>query len=153
MQPSFSVERLTNERASHAFPLVQASTPGIDLSAWSDFVRFHNAQVPANHSGVLAMRDHTDCVCGVVAFRVEQDLRNGPTFSIQLFIAADILNSLSTVRALLHAAEVWASKLACTAVQVRLSANQALMSSHLDSLGLATNDRLASRMIQIAGLS
>jgi len=153
MQSVFAVERLTDERASHAFPLVQASNPGIELPAWLDFVRFHNSQFPADNSGVMAMRDSTDCFCGVFAYRIEQDVRNGRIFSIQLFVAADIMNSLSTVRALLDAAETSASKLVCAAVQVRLSKDQAVMGSHLETLGLATDGYFAARVIQTAGLN
>jgi hypothetical protein len=153
MQTSFVIERLTNEQASQAFPLVHASNPGIELPGWRDFVRFHNSQLPLDHSGVFAMRDRASCICGVFAYRLEQDLINGPIFSIQLFLAADILNSLSTVRALLDAAEVSASKLACTVVQVRLSKNQAMIGSQLETLGLATDGYFAARMVQTAGLN
>jgi len=83
------------------------------------------------------MRDRTDCICGIFAYRIEQDLRNGPTLSIQLFIAADVLNSSLTVRALLDAADMSASKLGCTAIQIRLSKGQSVTESHLRNLGLA----------------
>jgi hypothetical protein len=99
------------------------------------------------------MRDCADCICGVLAYRVEQDLRTGPVFSIQLFIAADILNSLSTVRALLDAAELSAFKLGCAAVQVRTSNDQAVTGAHLRALGLARDAYLSCRKIEAARLS
>jgi hypothetical protein len=153
MQISFAIDRLTDEQASQAFPLVQGAKPGIELPAWREFVRFHNSQLPAGHSGVLAMRDGGDCICGIFAYRVEQDLMSGPILSIQLFVAADILNSLSTVRALIDAAEVSAFKLGCGAVQIRTSSNQRVMGSHLQTLGLARDAYVSCRKIEPSQLS
>jgi len=148
MQISFAIDRLTDEQASQAFPLVQGAKPGIELPAWREFVRFHNSQLPADHSGVLAMRDCGDCICGIFAYRVEQDLISGPIFSIQLFVAADILNSLSTVSALMDAAEASAYKLGCAAVQIRMSNDQRIMDSHLQTLGVTRDAYVSCRKVE-----
>jgi hypothetical protein len=91
------------------------------------------------------MRDCGDCICGILAYRVEQDLRSGRVFSIQLFVAADILNSLSMTRALLDAAEIAASRLGCAAVQVRVSSDQGVVGAHLQRLGLLKNAYISCR--------
>ena len=153
MQVSFSLELLTDERGSEAFPLVQASHPDLQLPAWQAFVRFYNSQAPVSHTGVMAMRDGRDGICGVFAYRVEQELRNGLTFSIQLFVASDILNSRSIVRALVEGAEASASKLGCQAVEVRTSNDQAVLNAHLVILGFSRQGYLSSKPLTAVQLS
>src|SRR5205085_923961 len=81
---------------------IQATWPGADLAAWRTFVRFFN-RAAARNAGVLAVRDRADCICGVLAYRLDHDLQAGPVLAVQLFTAVDLMNSPRTVQALLAA--------------------------------------------------
>ena len=84
------------------------------------------------------MRDLAGYICGVLAYRLDQDLRAGAILAVHLFTAVDLVNSLRTVRALLDAAEMRALELGCAGVQVRLYNEQAGLASRSRSLGLSS---------------
>ena len=85
---------------------------------------------------MLALRDSVSCICGVVAYRLARDLQAGRVLAVELFTAADLANSLGTVRALLEAAEMQALELGCAGVQIRLYNDQHALASRLRTLGL-----------------
>jgi hypothetical protein len=147
MNSAFTIETLiTDDQASQAFPLVQASNPGLELKRWLEFVRFYTSEEHKNQAGVSAIRDDQNCFCGVFAYQVGRELNVGAIFSIQLFIASDVLNSLLTVRGLIQAAEALARKLDCAAVQICVPNDQSRMLGRLQELGLPNAACLFWRM-------
>lgn len=65
----------------------------------------------AEEFGILAIRDLSGYLCGVLAYRRDRDLRMGFILSVHLFTAVDVANSLLHVRALLDAVEVRATEM------------------------------------------
>src|SRR4051812_19007686 len=128
-QPTIVSEQL----APQALPLVQATWPQVDLAGWLSFVRFFTGKLGSD-SAILAMRDASGSLCGILAHRLEQDLRNGPTLFVPLFTAVDIANSLQTVRALLDIAQARARELGCTGLQIRVDKEQFQLAARLRSL-------------------
>jgi hypothetical protein len=136
MNASFNVAVLSGCQVPLAFPLIQATWPGIDLASWLSFVEFFNNPKTTTGSAVLALRDSVGCICGVFAYRLARDLQAGRVLSVERFTAADLANSLGTVRALLEAAEMQALELGCAGVQIRLYNDQPALASRLQMLGL-----------------
>ena len=127
---------MSDQLAPQALPLVQATWPEVNLASWLSFVRFFNGEDP--DSRMLAMRDSSGYLCGILAYRLDHDLRDGPMLSIPLFTAVDVANSLQTVRALLDIARARASELGCAGVQIRLDKQQSKLAARLRSLGLSS---------------
>src|SRR5450432_2353548 len=127
----FHVAALSDDQVPQAFPLIQATWPGADLTAWQSFVQFFNDRTVAGDAGVLAVRDPAGSICGVLAYRLDRDLQAGPMLAVQLFTAVDLMNSRRTVLALLDAAEARASELGCQGVQIRLYSDQSGLASRL----------------------
>ncbi len=136
MSRSFDAFSLSGEFVPQALPLIRATWPSIDMTTWQRFVQFFSGEGAAQGSGVLGLRDSGCCLCGVLAYRTDLDLQSGLVLAIQLFTAADLANSLGTIRALLEAAELQALELGCTSLQIRLLSGQAGLASRLRSLGL-----------------
>ena len=139
MSIPFDTVALSGDQVPQALPLVQAAWPSVDLATWQRFVQFFSGRAAMGESGVLALRDPAGYLCGILAYRLDWDLRAGPMLAVDLFAAIDLANSMRTVRALLDAAKARASELGCAGVQVRLCNEQAGLASHLRSLGLSSH--------------
>ena len=150
MSVSYHVAALSGSQVPLAFPLIQATWPSADLAAWLSFVQSFNEAKETKESGVLALRDSAADICGVLAYRVERDLRAGPILAVHLFTAVDLINSLRTVRALLDAADALAIELGCAGVQIRLRNDQLRLASRLRRLGLASEAGLFWKKIDSA---
>jgi hypothetical protein len=142
MSLSFRVAALSDDQVPQAFPLIQATWPGADLIAWRSFVEFFNDRTTAGYAGVLAVRDPAGSICGILAYRLDRDLRVGRLLFVQLFTAVDLINSPRTVRALLDAAEERACELSCERIQIRLYSDQRGLASRLRALGLSSEGGL-----------
>src|SRR5689334_9850523 len=104
MGSRFEIVGLAGEHVARALPVIQATWPGVDLAAWERFVSGFTDSAQRT-AGMLALRDAAGTLCGVLAYRRDQDLRGRATLAIPLFTAIDLANSPRTVRALLDAAE------------------------------------------------
>jgi hypothetical protein len=142
MTLSFHVAALSDDQVPQAFPLIQATWPGAELSAWRSFVRFFNDRNMGEHAGVLAVRDPSGAICGILAYRLDRDLRAGRMLAVQLFTAVDLANSPRTVQVLLDAAEARAVDLGCAGVQIRLYGDQSGLAARLRRLGLSCDGDL-----------
>jgi hypothetical protein len=141
MASRFAIVELKGEQVARALPVVQATWPGVDLPAWQQFVlAFDTAD--RSVSGMVALHDAAGTVCGVLAYRRDQDLRGRATLAVPLFTAIDLANAPRTVRALLDAAEVLASGLGCAQVEIRLHEEQGEFVSRLRELGLTADASL-----------
>jgi hypothetical protein len=145
---SFQVAALSDDQVAQAFPLIQATWPSAELGAWQSFVRFFNDRTMGEHTGVLAVRDPSGSICGILAYRLDRDLRAGRMLAVQLFTAVDLANSPRTVRALLDAAEARAAALGCAGVQIRLYGDQSGLASRLRRLGLSCEGDLFWKRIE-----
>jgi hypothetical protein len=147
MAMSFHVAALSGDQVPLALPLIQATWPDVDLVSWQSFVEFYNDQTATKGSGVLALRDPAGCICGVLAYRLDRDLRAGATLAVHLFTAIGLVNSLTVARALLEVAHMRAIELGCVGVQIRLSNKQPGLASRLRTLGLSSEAGLFWRKI------
>jgi hypothetical protein len=137
MSASFDAIILSGGLIPLALPLVRATWPVVDMAAWQTYVQFFNDRAPGAESGVLGLRDEARCLCGVLAFRLDRDVVEGPVLAVPLFTAADVANSPRTIRALLDAAETRALDLGCMAVRIHLANGQAGLASRLRLQGLS----------------
>jgi hypothetical protein len=117
------------------------------LASWLSFAEFFKDPNMTTRSAVLALRDSVGCICGVFAYRLTRDLQAGRVLAVELFTAADLANSLGTVRALLEAAEMQALELGCAGVQIRLYNDQPALASRLRTLGLLSEAGMFWKMI------
>ena len=146
MSASFRVEPLSGDQVAQALPLVQVTWPQADMAAWRDFVEFFSA--PDARGGILALRDPADYLCGILVYRLLQDVEAGRILEVPLFTTVDMANSLRIVRALLDAAENRASELGCAELQIRLQRDQSGLSGRLRRLGLTSNVEVMSMPIE-----
>jgi hypothetical protein len=124
MTRSFSSFALRPDQTALVFPLVRAAVSGVDLETWQGHVRSLGDGMPSRPSGTLGLRNEAGYVCGLLVFRVDQDLRHGRVLAISLFIALDLVNEEEAAGALLQAAEAKARELRCAAMHIRLDAAQ-----------------------------
>lgn len=136
MTVSFDAVVLSGDLIPQTLPLVQATWPAVDLTAWRNFVQFFTGTAPGRESGVHGLRDASGCLCGVLACRLDWDLLAGRVLTVPLFTAIDIVNAPRTVQALLDAGETLALELGCACIHIRLSSGQAGLESRLRGLGL-----------------
>lgn len=136
MNDPFHVAALLGDSIPQAFPLVQATCPGVELASWKAFVESFSDRCSAD-GGVLAAFSSAGYIGGVLAYRLDRDLRAGLVLDVQLFTPVDLLNSSRMVRALLDAAEWRASELGCAGLRIRLYNDQAGVAAHLRTLGLS----------------
>jgi hypothetical protein len=137
MNSRFEIVGLTRQHVARALPVVQATWPDVDLASWESFVQPFAAPAAPSQSGVLALSDASGTLCGLLAYRRDQDLRQ-PVLAVQLFTVVDLANSPLTARALLDAAEIRARELGCPRVEIRLYQEQGELMSRLHALGLAS---------------
>lgn len=148
MNMPFHTVVLSADQVPEALPLIQVTWPSVDLASWQSFVQFFCAQTAAGDAGVLALRDPAGDLCGLLAYRLDRDLRVGPVLAVHLFTAVDLANSRRTVRALLDIAEARASQLGCAGVQIRLGNEQSGLASRLRALGLSSEAGLFWRKVE-----
>jgi len=149
---SFRTGPFSRTQAAEVLPLLQATWPGTDLAGWERYGQFFGGK-PAAESGLLAMRDSGDCLCGLLVYRLHWSLDRGPVLTVPLFTAVDVANSLEAVRALLEAAERQASALHCAAVEIRLDRAQSRLADRLRLLGLSSGADVFGKTIPRQGES
>ena len=142
---SLHASALAGDDMRLALPIIQATWAGIDMTAWLNFGAFFNVG-DANRSGILALRDAANVICGVAAYRLEHSLE-GREFLVHLFTAVDLANSLTTIQALLDAITVRARQLRCQSLKIRLDWRQADLADRLRALGLADSATLFRKPI------
>jgi hypothetical protein len=147
MTTSFHVAALSGEEAPLALPLIQATWRDTDLASWRSFVAFFNDGTAASGSGVLALRDSAETICGIIAFRIDRDLRVGPVLAVHMFTAVDLASPTHPMRALLDTADSQARQWGCAGIQIRLSNVQPRLAAQLTAVGLSFEAGLFSRRV------
>jgi hypothetical protein len=129
----FVAANLTHGQISEALPLIRATWPNIDLETWRNFAKTFTDQTTA---GAVALIDASSALCGILVYRLEPDLHDGPIFSVPLFSAVDMHNSRAPVGALLEAAIERARDTGCRCLHIRLRPEQGAMVRSVATLGL-----------------
>jgi hypothetical protein len=147
MTRPYRLEELPDDQVAQAFPVVQTIYPRVEAEEWRSFVGFFNRPAQRGRAGVLCLRDASNSICGILAYRLDYDLHIGPVSTVQPFLAVDLVNSPILVRLLLEAAESRALAMGCRAVQIRLAGNQHRLAAELRALGLAAEPGVLSKPI------
>jgi hypothetical protein len=113
-----NVSLLSATEVDYAFPLIRTAWPAAELEAWRQFAQGRVAAGSASGSGILAVRNEQDCIVGVAAFRLSDDLLHGRVLFADPFCALDIVDQANVARALENGLEKIASRHGCTAVHI-----------------------------------
>ncbi len=148
MVPPFTTFALGLEDIAVVFPLVRAVGGNIELAQWRTFAR-RIIDVPAGSaSGAIGLRSPAGYVCGLVVYRVEQDLRHGPVLAIDLFTALDLVNEERAIRALMQLADAKARELNCAATHIRIGASQKSLIPHFAAAGHSQEATLFCKAVE-----
>lgn len=71
--------------------------------------------------GILVVRNEQDCIVGIAAFQLADDLIHGAVLVADLFCAIDVVDRSSVARALEVGLETVARRHGCTAVHTTLA--------------------------------
>lgn len=152
MNVSFHTGPLSEAGVAEALPLVRVTWPGTDLASWRRYIQAFSGNSAAE-AGVLAMRDTSDRLCGLLAYNLYRPLGlPSPLLAVPFFTAMDVANSLQAVRLLLGAAERQASALHCSGLEIRLGRGQSQLAERLRSLGLSTEATLLGKTVPREGV-
>src|SRR3546814_18689870 len=69
---------LSVNEVDRAFPLIRTICPAAELEGWRRFALQCLAAGPDSGTGVLVVRNEQDCIVGIAAFRLADDLVHGP---------------------------------------------------------------------------
>jgi len=128
-------EPLSPDQLHAALPLLQVTWPRAELAALQRFVEFVGQRTASPRAGVIALRDPTGHVSGVLVYETGVEWLEGAVLNVPLFTVVDLANSRQNVETLFEAARVTALRLGCGAVQMRLYSEQAALASRLRELG------------------
>jgi hypothetical protein len=111
---------LSAGEVDHAFPLVRTLCPAAELDGWRRFALQRLAGGPGSGTGILIVRNEQDCIVGIAAFRLADDLIHGPVLVADPFCAIDIVDQANVARTLENGLEKEARLHGCTAVHTNL---------------------------------
>src|SRR3546814_4287093 len=69
---------LSVNEVDRAFHLIRTICPAAELEGWRRFALQCLAAGPDSGTGVLVVRNEQDCIVGIAAFRLADDLVHGP---------------------------------------------------------------------------
>lgn len=137
MHTSYELAVLSDDVAREAFPLIRATWPDAELDWWKDYISLYIHPTLGMETGAFVLRDRMEGICGLFAYEVDREHKDGPVMDVRLFTAVDLANSLITVEALLDAVEERAAQLICRKIQLRTHSVQSALAMRLRALGLA----------------
>lgn len=116
MLRKLNVSLVLAREIDYAFPLIRTAWPSAELEAWRRFAQQQMAADRDNGTGILAVRNEQDCIVGIAAFRVFDDLGHGRVLFANPFCALDIVDQANAARALENGLEKIARRHGCAAV-------------------------------------
>lgn len=132
MASSLRTTTLPGEAALEALPLLHVTWPAVTAESWRDYLRFVGTRSGPERSGVMALRDTDDYICGLMVYEVERDIVAGSVLTVPVFTVVNMANSPVPAQILLDAARAAAVDFGCDGLRIRLYSEQ---------LGLATQVR------------
>ena len=118
-----TVKSLTTDRINQAFPLIQAIAPSIGLEEWQAFAQallVGETDTRPAPGGILIAEDERGYIAGLVAYRLQRDLLQGPVLVAEHFIAFDFFERDRIAEALARALEGLAAGHRCAAIHTVL---------------------------------
>lgn len=116
-----NVSLLTPGEIDYAFPLIRTTWPAAELEGWRRFARAKLAAGSDRGTGILAVRNEQDCIAGIAAFALADDLIHGRVLVADPFCAVDFIDQANIARALEGGLEKIARRHGCSAVHVNLA--------------------------------
>lgn len=114
--PNFTVVDLDEGGIDAAYPLVRTLTPEVSPAQWRDY-----ACKARDKGGLLGLVADSGTLFGLLSYRIEESLQDGPVLSIRDFVTFELSGAAPGRRALCEAAEAVARKKGCTSVELRLA--------------------------------
>ncbi len=121
-----NVSLLDPKDVDRAYPLVQAILPDASIDAWRGFAQARISEETADKTGILSVRNEQDCIVGIGAYMLAQDLLSGPILFADYVCALDITDQSSVARALLRAIERVAEQQGCSAIHTTLTQTEVM---------------------------
>ncbi len=116
----FKTRLLAPDGIARAFPLIQVAFPKVTLKDWCDFASPLVRAKGRPASGIITVISEQDYIAGLCCYRVEHELRHGPTVMADHFLAFDLFDRRPVIHALAAALESLARERLCTAVHTNL---------------------------------
>jgi hypothetical protein len=95
----YAVGRLEAEEVDEAYVLVRLGYPDLTLEDWRRIACVQIAREPSS-GGVLAARDRTGALRGLLLYELAPGIANGPVFQIERLIGFDLMNPRAVADAL-----------------------------------------------------
>jgi hypothetical protein len=118
-----NVRLLLPKEVDRAFPLIRTACPSAELEGWRRFARQRVAAGFEPGTGILLVGNEQDCIVGVAAFRLSDDLLHGRVLCADPFCAHDIVDQANIARALENGLEKIARRHGCTAVHTNVASS------------------------------
>ena len=143
----FTTASLTPAEIAPAFPLVHATFPELDFTAWRTFAAHLLGDTASARIGAMGLRNEAGYLCGVLAYRAERNLRHGKVLSVDLFTALDVTGEAAATKALLTAAEAKAAELGCSATHILIDATQHRLTETIAQAGHRNEAKLFCKQL------
>lgn len=116
-----NVSLLTDREVDHAFALIRTTCPAAGLEDWRRFAWQRLAAGGTSGNGILIVRNEQDCIVGIGAFQLSNNLLHGPVLFADHFCALDIVDQGAIARALDSGMEKIARRHGCSAVHTTIA--------------------------------
>lgn len=121
MARKLNVSLLAAKDIDYAFPLIRTTWPAAELEGWRHFAEHRLAAGPDSGTGILVVRNEQDCIAGIAAFALAEDLIHGRVLVADPFSAVDFIDQGNIARALEGGLEKIARRHGCAAVHVNVA--------------------------------
>ncbi len=121
-----NVSLLARDEVDQAFALVQAILPDASIEGWRRFAENRLSDEERFRTGILSVKNEQNCIVGIGAYMLAQDLLNGQILFADHICAMDVADQPGVARALLRGIERIAEQNDCTAIHATLNQTGAL---------------------------
>lgn len=121
MARKLNVSLLAAKEIDYAFPLIRTVWPAAELHGWRRFAAQRVTAAPESGTGILVVRNEQDCIAGIAAFALSDDLIHGSVLVADPFCAVDFVDQANIARALESGLEKVARRHGCPAVHVNVA--------------------------------
>lgn len=115
-----SFEPLSGREIAQAYPLIRELAPEMTLKRWQDYAEtIADAQSTGGpQRGFLAARSSAGYLLGLCCYRVDLDLRDGMTLTVDDVVVPGILGQRQITEALFQAVEGLAQRYGCSSIHI-----------------------------------
>lgn len=111
---------MTPQEVDRAFALIRTLFPQADLDSWRRFARQRIAP-EGSRTGILFVENEQDCIVGIGAYQLSEDLIHGRVLAADQFCAIDVVDQPNVARALESGIEKIARRHGCAAVHTTIA--------------------------------